>query len=249
MKKFIHFILQMFSLLQCNFCAAKIKFGALIVAGRGKIGGTVLSHNRHGDYMRNKVTPVNPSTVDQVAVRNRFSGISSDWRGLTGPQRTAWNSAVADFAKTDIFGDLKNPTGFNLHQMLNNNLLNISKVQIAVPPAVEAIEALSILSVAASTGGGTVTLTYAAAIGAASSVIVMATPALSPGIAFVKSEYRQIDVMLTADATPFSIETEYEAKFGAIGAEGQKIFVKMYHINWNTGQAGQALTASCIIAA
>ena len=105
----------------------KIKFGALVVAGRGKIGGHVASRNRAGAYLRTKVTPVNPATVYQVAVRNRLAGISTDWRGLTAAQRTAWNAAVSDYAKTDIFGDIRNPSGFNLHQKLNNNLVNIAK--------------------------------------------------------------------------------------------------------------------------
>ena len=227
----------------------KLKFGALVVAGRGKIGGHVASRNRAGAYLRTKVTPVNPSSADQVTVRNRLSGVSSAWKALTAAQRLAWNACVADFAKTDIFGDLRNPSGFNLHQKLNNNLLNIGKVVVADPPGVEAVDAFTSMSIAASTGGGTLTITYADAIAADHSVLVFATPALSAGVNFVKSEYRQIDVMVTADASAFSIETEYEAKFGAIGAEGTKIFVKMIQVNWATGQAGSAITASCIVAA
>ncbi|GAH51042.1 unnamed protein product [marine sediment metagenome] len=226
-----------------------MKFGALVVAGRGKIGGHVLSRNRAGAYLRTKVTPVNPSSGAQVDVRNRFSGISSDWKGLTAAQRLAWNAAVSDFAKTDIFGDLRNPTGFNLHQKLNNNLVNIAKAQIADPPGVEAVDAFLTMSIAASTGGGTLAITYTDAIAADHSAIVFATPALSPGVSFVKSEYRQIDVMIAADVTPFAIAAEYEAKFGAIGAEGMKIFVKMVLVNWATGQAGIPMSASCLIAA
>lgn len=227
----------------------KCKFGAIVVAGRGKIGGHVASRNRFGSYFRTKVTPVNPSTVFQQAVRNRLSGLSSAWRALTAAQRTAWNAAVSDFARTDIFGDIKNPSGFNLHQKLNNNLLNIGKSVILVPPAPAAVDALTSLSVAAAEAAGTVTLTYAPAIGADHSFLVRATPAVSAGKDFVRSEYRQIDVMVTADASPFSIETEYEAKFGAVGPTGMKIFVEMIGINWDTGQAGIALAASCIIAA
>jgi len=54
---------------------------------------------------------------------------------------------------------------------------------------------------------------------------------------------------VTADASPLSIETEYIAKFGAVGAEGMKIFVQMVQINWGTGQAGIPIPASCLIAA
>lgn len=227
----------------------KLKFGALVVAGRGKIGGHVASRNRGGAYLRTKVTPVNPATLSQQGVRNRFSGISSGWRGLTEAQRTAWNQCVCDFAKTDIFGDIRNPTGFNLYQRLNNNLVNISKAQITVPPLVEAVDANVTLSIAASEGGGTVTVTYTDAIAADHSVLVFATQAVSPGVNFVKSEYRQIYVMVAADVTPFEIGAEYETKFGPVGAEGMKIFLKMIHINWNSGQAGIAIAASAIIAA
>jgi len=227
----------------------KMKWGALVTDGRGKLGGHVASKNRYGAYMRTKVTPVNPGSTDQVTVRNRLAGISSDWKGLTAAQRLAWNAAVADYARTDIFGDIRNPTGFNLHQKLNNNLVNIGKSQITAPPLPEAVDAFTSCSLAASEGGGTVTLTYAPAIEADHSVLVFATPAISPGISFVKSEFRQIDVIVTADSSPFSIETEYEAKFGAVGAEGQQIFFQLVQVVWATGQAGIPIQCSCLIAA
>ena len=227
----------------------KIKFGALVVAGRGKIGGHVASRNRAGAYLRTKVTPVNPATVYQVAVRNRLAGISTDWRGLTAAQRIAWNAAVSDYAKTDIFGDIRNPSGFNLHQKLNNNLVNVAQAQIAAPPLPEAVDAFTSVSLAAANGAQTVTLTYAPAIAVDHSALVYFTPAISPGVSFVKSEYRQTDVIVTADNSPFSIETEYIAKYGVVGAEGMKIFVQLVQINWGTGQAGIPISASCLIAA
>jgi len=85
----------------------KIKFGALVVDGRGKIGGHVASKNRGGAYLRTKVTPVNPQTSFQNAVRNRLTAFAQAWRGLAASQRAAWNSSVSDFSKTDIFGDIK----------------------------------------------------------------------------------------------------------------------------------------------
>lgn len=227
----------------------KVKWGAIVVAGRNKIGGHVASRNRAGSYFRTKVTPVNPGSSYQTNARNRLAAISTSWRALTAAQRTAWNAAVADFASTDIFGDLRNPSGFNLHQMLNNNLVNIGKAQITTPPLPEAIDTFATLSLGAATGLQTVTITYTPAIGADHSVIVYGTPAISPGISFVKSEFRQFDVMNAADVTPFSIETEYIAKFGSVGAAGMQIFIRMVQVVWATGQAGIPQQASCIIAA
>lgn len=227
----------------------KMKFGAIVVDGRGKVGGHVASKNRAGAYLRTKVTPVNPNTTYQQTVRNRLSGLSSGWRGLTAAQRSAWNAAVSDFSKTDIFGDIKNPSGFNLYQKLNNNLLNCSESALSSPPASEAVEAFTSFSAAAANGAQTATLTFAPAVSADHKVLIFATPALSPGVNFVKSEFRQIMVADNADVSPLSVETEYIAKFGAIGAAGQKIFFQMVQININTGQAGIPIQASAVIAA
>src|SRR3546814_19213217 len=99
---------------------AKVKFGALMTDARGKLGGHVFSKNRAGSYLRTKVTPVNPQTIYQTSVRALFGAISSQWSGLSQAVRDSFNGAVADWATTDIFGDLKNPSGKALFQRLNN---------------------------------------------------------------------------------------------------------------------------------
>ena len=93
----------------------KIKWGALVTDGRGKIGGQVASRNRSGAYMRNKVTPVNPQTDAQQRSRSILASFSEGWRGLTEAQRAAWNAAVSQFETTDVFGDTIQPTGKNLY--------------------------------------------------------------------------------------------------------------------------------------
>lgn len=224
----------------------KAKFGSIVVAGSGKIGGHVASRNRAGSYFRTKVTPVNPSTAAQQAIRNRLTGISQAWKALTAAQRLAWNAAVGDYAKTDVFGDLRNPSGFNLFQRLNNNLLTIGEAQISVPPVPGAVYAPDSMSLAVVTGVPAMTLTYSDAIPATDSVKLYATPPVSQGVSFVKSEFRLIGIMETADASPFNMKALYDAKFGAIAENGLKVFVKMVGVNKTTGQEGIGLIASAI---
>jgi len=225
----------------------KTKFGAIIVDGRNKIGGHVASKNRAGAYLRTKVTPVNPETTYQLNVRNRLAGLSTAWRALTDVQRLAWNTVVDHFAKTDIFGDLRNPSGFNLHQKLNNNLLNVGESVITTPPLPEAVDAFSSMSFTVENTVESLDITFADAIAEDHKAVLLATPAISPGISFVKSEYRQIAVLDSTKTSPYSALTEYNAKFGAIGATGMKVFIKMFLVNTNTGQAGLAIAASALI--
>ena len=227
----------------------KLKYGAIVVDGRGKIGGHVASKNRAGAYLRTKVTPVNPQSTYQSSVRNRLTSLSQGWRGLTDAQRNSWNSAVADYAKTDIFGDLRNPSGFNLYQRLNNNLLNIGVVAISTPPIPSSVDAFTSFTLAAAAGANTITATFAPAISATMSVKAFATSPQSAGKSFVKSEYRQIGVLTSTSASPFALTTMYNAKFGSVGAAGQKIFVKFVQVNEATGQEGTPIVARAIVAA
>lgn len=227
----------------------KVKFGALVVAGSGKIGGHVASRNRAGAYFRTKVTPVNPQSGAQTTVRNRLAGISAGWRALTAAQRAAWNQAVAEFAKTDIFGDLRNPSGANLYQRLNNNLVTCGEAQITTPPLLVAVDAFTSIGLAAEDGtvDESFSLTFAPAVAADHLVKVYATAPLSQGVNFVKSEYRLIAILPNSDASPADLLTEYQAVFGSTGEAGQKIFVKCVQVEENSGLAGTPISASAIV--
>lgn len=225
----------------------KAKFGMVVVAGSGKIGGHVASRNRAGSYFRTKVTPVNPNTPAQSAVRSRLAGLSIGWRGLTAAQRLQWNKAVENFSKTDVFGDLRNPSGFNLYQKLNNHLLSVGAAQITVPPAPVAVPSiLTLVPTVAPAGAVSIAFT-ATPVPAGVKMIIRATPAISPGRAFVKSEFRRISAVAAAQASPYVATADYGVVFGAAGTVGNKVFFEAFHINITTGQAGIALQASAII--
>lgn len=221
----------------------KAKFGALVVQGSGKLNGWVASHNRSGAYFRTKVTPVNPQSTAQLAVRNRLGTRSQAWRGLTDPQRSAWNGAVSSFAKTDIFGDLRNPTGFNLYQALNNNLVTVGAAVITLPPIPSSVSVVTITSITPAAGTGLIPMVMSGAIPAGTAMKVFATAPQSPGVSFVKSEYRLITTLPAATASPVALGASYSAKFGA-WAVGQKLFFKLVFVNTATGQ--QALPVQVV---
>lgn len=225
----------------------KVKFGSEIVDGRGKIGGHVFAKNRSGNYKRVKVTPVNPQTSFQQDVRNRLSTYSSNWAGLTEAQRDAFDGAVDRFAKTDIFGDLRNPTGKNLYTRLNINLDEIGGTAITAPPATLPVVEGKITAVNAAAGLGTLTIDFENE-NANMTYIVSATPQISPGKNYVKNLYRDIAVVTSAAIDGYNLAAEYTARFGAL-VEGQKMFVKVTAVRTTTGLKGVGSQASAIVAA
>lgn len=226
----------------------KIKFGSLVADGRGKIGGHVASKNRAGAYLRTKVTPVNPRSGSQIAARQRLATPAIAWRGLTAAQRAQWNAAVGAFAGTDIFGDLRKPTGFALYCRLNANLALCSIAAISVPPLPLAVQSPTSLTLTQAPAGAT-SLAYAPTpVPALHNMVVRMTAPVSPGKSFVKSEFRVIGVVAPAAATPYVATAAYAAKFGGPGLAGQKVFVECFYIHSTTGQKGLPLQSSCIVA-
>lgn len=226
----------------------KIKYGSFIVDGSGKINGHVASKNHAGSFLRTKVTPLNPRTASQTAVRAMISTLSQGWRALTSAQIVAWNAAVGNFSKTDIFGDKKNPTGFNLYMGLNKNLADVGVDALGAPPLAEAVLTVVPTALTATAGTASLSLTLSAAVPAGTKVKVMATRGLSAGINFVKSQFRQISTLAAAATSPVNLLTAYNTKFGSLVA-GQKIFVQLVFVNETTGQSSKSTIISAIVAA
>ncbi len=225
----------------------KVKFGALIVAGSGKLGGHVASRNRSGAYLRTKVTPVNPNTPAQQAARVLLTTLSQQWRTLTQSQIEAWNAAVQDFAVTDVFGDLRNPTGKNLFVRLNANLASIGAALITDPPPIAAIDPAAAISLTLPIAS--ITWDLEATIPAAGSDLQLwATASVSAGKSFVENLYRQIGSIPAGTASPFDIKALYQAKFGN-PAVGEKVFVRVVPVVVLTGQKGIASSIDTIVVA
>lgn len=225
----------------------KIKFGAMVVDGRGKIGGHVASRNKAGSYFRTKVTPLNPATADQMTVRNNFTANSQGWKGLTAAQRKDWATSVMNFLGTDIFGDSKTLSGFQLFVRLNNYLRFIGETPIASPPVPASIPTFATFSAVPDKTTGDCEIAFSSAIAATEKVIVSATPGLSAGVNFVKSEYRKVAIWDTTILTGEDLFAAYETKFGTFPAVGTKIFFRAQQIVIASGLPGAVAQCSALV--
>lgn len=218
----------------------KIKFGSIVTEGRGKLGGQVYSRNRSGAYVRSKVTPSNPQTARQSVIRSFLAQLSTGWRNLTEAQRDAWRGAVDNWKRTDIFGDTVTPTGKNLYTQLGVVMLNIGETPLNTPPVPEAIVEPEIATLSLDIGSGTFDIELSS-VETNQSYVVLATAPQSPGAAYFKNKYRQIEVFDGGSGTTLDIDSSYQAKFGA-PLEGQKIGVKVVPVITETGQQGVGVT-------
>lgn len=223
-----------------------MKFGAIVTDGRGKIGGHVASKNRSGAYLRTKTTPVNPQTTFQAAVRASFATFSQAWSALSATLILAWNNAVADWATTDIFGDLRNPTGKNLFLRLNQQAVQAGYSSFtAVPAKQEMVEGIITSSAINLTSGELTPVGFYE--GSDARVVLFATPVLSAGTSFVKNKLRQIysEVGINYDAA--ASYTAYVSRFGTPTA-GDNIKLGVKYVLSN-GQASPMQVVSLEVVA
>lgn len=232
-----------------NYCiiktyeVMKIKWGAFVTDGRGKVGGHVASKNAAGAFFRTKVTPTNPNTPAQSAARALFGLISQQWSALTQAQRNAWNEAVSEWQTTNIFGDLKKPTGKALFQRLNNQAQAAGLSAVTDVPQKGSLPDAIVSAVTIAVGAGTLVATGADS-SASTQVVIWGTAPLSQGTSVPGSKLRQLYSVAGDSYDSSDAYNAYVAKFGAPVAN-DNIFIAVQYVI-DTGQASppQSLKAS-----
>lgn len=118
---------------------------------RGSIGDNTFSHNRGGDYVRRRVSPVNPNTTRQQTMRAFLSTLAGFWSTiLTAPQREAWNTWADNQSRTGPLGNTINLTGINAYVWTNCHILDAGDTRIDDPPVAVAPGSLLTMSAAIS---------------------------------------------------------------------------------------------------
>lgn len=224
----------------------KMKYSALVSDARNKLNGSVAAKNRYGQYLRNKVTPVNPQTSFQQNVRQTLAAISASWRELTFAQRASWDAGTVNFPFTDIFGDVRQYSGQTLFVKLNANLAKIGQPLVNVAPLPAGFAEIASTGVVAEATAGVLTdLTASfniATVPAGYALAVYATPPTAPGINFVKNRFRFIGTA-TVTANDADLLTAYTDRFGTAAVVGQRIFLRFALVNSSTGQQGVPVQA------
>lgn len=228
---------------------AVLNWGMMVVDGRGKLGGTVLSRNKGGPVARNKVTPINPNTAAQSLQRGYISTLSKRWNAvLTDSDRIAWESFGQSNKTTSVFGNSLILSGIAAYQQLNRVILNAGGTIIDTPPIGLAATSLTSLSMVANHTGPVLTLAFTPTpLITPQGLYLFATPAISPGIKNVKNLLRYIG-FVDAAASGVSIATKWEAKFGTFpAAAGQRIGVSVQVVDSTTGAITPPTITSTIV--
>lgn len=101
----------------------------------GSIANMTYSHNKGGQYIRNRRTPTNPNSVKQQAMRAILSTLSGGWSSLTVTQQNAWTAWASINPKIDSLGQSIIMSGQQAYVSLNSRLLQSGTTAASSPPA------------------------------------------------------------------------------------------------------------------
>jgi hypothetical protein len=197
----------------------------LDVPQSGSIAGTTHSHNRAGQYTRNRRSPVQPvGTGRRAFIRAAFGGAASAYAGLTGAQQAAWVSYADSHPVTDSLGQSIKLTGQQMFVAINTQHLNVGDTISTIPPTSPAVFAQGPFTFTA-VSAGAITVTPAGAGGATDWSLIAFSAPQSSGRLFCKT-FWQWKAAAGDDNTAQVATTAYHAQFG-IPPVGSRIFCKL----------------------
>ena len=195
----------------------------------GSLAGTTSSHNRAGQYTRNRRAPVQPvGTGRRAFIRTSFGAASSAWAALTAINQAGWTSFASAHPITDALGQAITLTGQQMFVSVGTQLLNCGSALPTTPPV-----SGTVYSVGAPTftvvSAGAITLTPLG-LGSASDFFLYAFSApVSGGVSFMKT-FWQAGHVAGNSTTAIVATTAYHAQFGT-PAVGQRVFCKVTPVN------------------
>ncbi len=221
----------------------------LDVPQSGSIAGTVHSHNRAGQYTRNRRAPVQPiGTGRRAQVRAAFSAATSGYAVLTEAERAAWTSFGAGHPITDSLGQTIVLTGQQMYVRVSATLANIGKSFSPTPPADPAPPDITPITLTAKVSTG-LSLGFTAGTTGQTLAVAVSQP-VSPGRLFWKTFWQPPGGNGYVDATagPWLLTSSiYTAQFGA-PMVGQRVFCRVTPVSVN-GFNGPPVIVSAIVTA
>jgi len=213
---------------------------------RGHLAGMVGTRGAYGAVLRTRVTPVNPETPAQLAVRNFFKGTSSGFNLLTPAQMEAWRTLGSETKRTDSQGAKYKLTAINMYKSVNQPLLYAGELAIADPPSSLAVTPMTDFGIPEPITPATTTLDLEFGpdpLSATEKLVVDIVENVSAGISNVSSKYSRLAVSIAGKDSPLTVTINLTPIIG------RRYWLQARILDISNGQYSAPLEASVVVTA
>lgn len=135
--------------------------GILIGEASGSIASITFSHNRGGQYTRQRAVPVDPQTAFQAVIRQAMADLTSLWNDtLTEAQRVAWNEYALQVPLPDTLGEPRNAGGLGMYCRSNIPRIQGGDPRVDAAPTVFNLGPFTNPDIASMTAPSALSLTF-----------------------------------------------------------------------------------------
>lgn len=206
-----------------------MKFTPGMLAGTlsGSQGNTVASHNRYGAYFRERTKPIIATSSYAQDAKNLFGQASAGYALLTDAQRLSWKNWALQNPIVDRLGVKRNLDGHAAFCRLYIQQTLMGGTITGDPPAAPQPVDLHVYVPTYDIGAGTFQIAYTATpLAANTHLVVQAAVTNSVARTFVQNLYKQVFISAAAAASPASVQTPIENRFGSL-VVGQTVFYSL----------------------
>ena len=241
---------------------AIVKFGVIVTAARGTIGGTIFSANKAGPYCKPWAAPARNLTVRRARSQATFAGFTHAWAALSPAQRDDWDDYGANPSneQTNSLGEGYFLSGWQWFCKINGYRIQtydpagngwpvidpaiIEDAPTIGPPAPFALTALE----AHYSDPQQIVLTFAPAIPFAGAYMLIEVRQLfSPNAVYLPPSFVALRAIEYGEASPVTFEDEIPIALGAL-RPGAQLALRAYHLGTD-GARGTATERTCSVEA
>jgi hypothetical protein len=139
----------------------KVALNAFMSKVSGKVGTAVFADTKEGIVLKQWVSPSNPSTPAQVAVRANLSKVTKLFKNFSPPQNAAWKAYAQTWNETsETTGKVFNLSAISAFVKLGTKFLQVNPT--GTVPTTPPFTAFTGDTVTVTTAGGTGVITFTA---------------------------------------------------------------------------------------
>jgi hypothetical protein len=227
---------------------AKVTSGPMgATDARNKIGAVVFTRVRGSMVVRALVTPANPNTGSQQAVRAALRQLTVNWQTvLTPAQRTAWNVYASNQPTTDKLGQAMHLSGYTKYIQTNADLQRIyGRSANDPPPAADPLQLTSFTAGPLDNVAHTFPLAWTPALDANHALLAYATQDQNPSTTQPHHQPFFINAFDGTGLAAADIFTAYTTKFPQL-TEPRLIISTARLMNLTTGQLSRPLRSDSL---
>jgi len=211
----------------------------------GSQAGTTASHNRAGQYLRNRRAPVSPTrTPKQSVARARFGAASALWQTMSAALQNAWTAFAAAYPVVDSLGQSVTLTGQQYFVGIQSQLQAVGQPTNTAVPTNTTLNAIDTPVLYADDSGTLIASVNTVTEGDFNKV--SCSPVLSNGVSFNKQF--SLFAVLDSDDIQLDISVAYAAQYGA-PVSGKKIFASFVDVNSSGMNGNQQIIQTPVVAA